>query len=132
MPRGHCQEGGKLYVLYKKRAMELLGLETYKRHTICAASRSEWLEISRCVETARTTYEEARSKYVDHKIACEQCDHDVATFCFLKASGEKGPATPGKSATAADRFRPPSHHVRIEESISHGVDCNWGQKERGQ
>jgi hypothetical protein len=99
MQRGHCEEGSKLYVRYKKSSMELLGLETHKRYTICEATRSEWLEISRGVEIARAAYEEARTKYADHKSACDQCDHDVAIFRLLKGSSERGPKTTAQNAS---------------------------------
>jgi hypothetical protein len=83
MDRGHCDEGRKLYVLYKQKAMELLGIESYKRHAVSAASRSEWLEISRCVESANLAYEKARRNYIDHEIGCDVCEQEVPAFYFL-------------------------------------------------
>jgi hypothetical protein len=99
MQQGHCEEGCKLYLLYKQKAMELLGIESYKRHAVSAATRSEWLEITRVVESANLAYEEARRKYIDHEIGCEVCEQDVPAFYFF------GPGAATLSKQTVDSVR---------------------------
>lgn len=96
MQRGHCAEGSKLYLLYKQQSMELLGIETYKRHAVAGATREEWREISNRVEAARAAYEEARRNYVDHEIECDVCEKDVPAFYFLGSTDHPVPKEPNR------------------------------------
>jgi hypothetical protein len=83
--RKPCGEGKMLFVSCKRKAMELLGVEVWKRQTIQEASRSAWLEVSRCVDEARLAYEDAQRRYSDHAKYCDACVGDLPQFFLLSA-----------------------------------------------
>jgi hypothetical protein len=85
MQREHCKEGASLHLVYKRKTLEMLSVETSGRHALSLATEREFLEISRQIESARADYEDARRKYVDHEIGCDVCLKDIPTFYFVGA-----------------------------------------------
>jgi hypothetical protein len=82
---GLCEEGRRLHLVCKQKAMELLGVEICKRRTIQAASRRAWLEVSRSVDLSRLAYEQAQTNYCDHARFCDICLGDIPQFYLLSA-----------------------------------------------